>query len=245
MYRRIYPSIMLGFLLGNMGFAQTLGRISGTLTTEDGTNALGAAVIVHKMTEYTRDTRSRQIKLRPVISSIRGPQVVPVSSTGVFDVGGLPGGRYKLCTLPPAGFLDNCGWSGPVDIVLPPGSTATGRLIRLRRGAVVRIRVNDPQVLLPAVQGLPGTHRLVVGVMTASNAFREAKLVSRDASGQDLAVTIPFDSPVRLWVVPTGVAVRAQDGRDILNAGAVTNVQPSRLIPTLNFQLQVISRSAP
>jgi hypothetical protein len=48
-----------------------------------------------------------------------------------------------------------------------------------------------------------------------------------------------------LPIVPVGVAVRAQDGRDILNAGAVTTFQPSRLTPTLDFQMQVISRGTP
>lgn len=38
MTRRMYPCLLLALSAGNMAFAQTLGRISGTLITEDGTS---------------------------------------------------------------------------------------------------------------------------------------------------------------------------------------------------------------
>lgn len=104
---------------------------------------------------------------------------------------------------------DNCGWDTPVDLILAPGSSNTSRAVRVRRGGIVRIRLDDPQGLLPATETSYGERRAKVGVMTPTEAFHAATLRSRDPGGRELVITVPFDMPLRLWVNPNGISAQA------------------------------------
>jgi hypothetical protein len=84
-----------------------------------------------------------------------------------------------------------------------------------------------------------------IGIMSADGTFREARLRSLDATGRDLTITVPFDTPLRLWVNPNGVAVRAPDGRTLLRAGTVAAFQSSRLGGSIEFRLQVVPEGVP
>jgi hypothetical protein len=218
---------------------QTSFRIAGTVTTEDSRSPLGATVVISKTPDYVNVSRTKLPRFQVVASSTRVPQTVAVSSTGAFEATGLPRGQYQLCAVAPDGYLDNCAWFGPVDVILAPGSANTVKNIVLRRGAVVRIRLDDPQSLLPAVETPAGERRAKIGVM-ADGALRPAVLRSRDSTGQNLIITVPFDKPLRLWVSPSQVAVRGPDGTTFFRAGPIATFQASRLAGDINFHLQVV-----
>ena len=209
------------------------------------TSRRNVAIVVFKVPDFVNTSRTKLPRFQVVSASVRAPQNVPVSSAGAFEAAGLPGGQYKLCAAAPEGYLITCLWFGAVDVILAPGSAATGKNILLRRGAVVRIRLDDPQSLLPAVETPAGERRAKIGVMSADGAFRPAAVRSRDSAGQDLVLTVPFDKPLRLWANPSQVAVRGPDGATILSAGPSTSFQGSRLGGTINYRFQVIPRGAP
>ncbi|MCC6389659.1 MAG: hypothetical protein IT167_03570 [Bryobacterales bacterium] len=218
---------------------QTSGAITGAVSSEDGSLPAGLAVVLHKIPEYVDVSKTGISQPRVVLSSIRPAQVLGVSSTGSFSASGVPSGHYKLCAAPPDGYLDTCLWSGPVDVILAPGSSSAGGNLRLRRGAVVRIRLNDPQSLLPAVQTAYVEKGVVAGVMTATGAFRPARVRSRDAKGTDLVMTVPYNTPLRLWISPRQVSVRAPNGTTLLHSGPYTTFQASALSGTVEFQFEV------
>lgn len=233
----VIPLALLTLVLPAVG--QTSGTITGAVVSEDGILPAGLAVVLHKIPEYIDVSKTGMSQPRVVLSSIRPAQVLGVSSTGSFSAAGVPTGHYKLCAAPPDGSLDTCLWSGPVDVVLAPGSSSAGGNLRLRRGAVVRIRLNDPQSLLPTVQTAYVEKGVVAGVMTATGAFRPARLRSRDAGGTDLVMTVPFDTPLRLWISPRQVSVRAPNGTTLRNSGSFTTFQASALSGTVEFQFEV------
>jgi hypothetical protein len=224
----------------NSAWPQTTFTVSGTLTGDDGTLPPGAAAVLHRVPEYINASRTRIPRPVAVASTIQAPRLVPVSVAGTFQVTGLPQGRYRLCADVPDGFLDNCGWDTPVDLILAPGSSTTSRAVRVRRGGIVRIRLDDPQGLLTATETSYGERRAKVGVMTPTEAFHAATLRSRDPGGRELLVTVPFDMPLRLWVNPNGVAVQASDGRILSRAGPALTFQVSRLSPSIEFRLRVV-----
>jgi len=219
--------------------SQTLGRITGMVSAEEGVLPPGSVVIVHKMPDYVRLPRKYPPRIELVRSSLRPPQSVPVAANGAFDAVGLPGGKYQLCVIPPDGYLENCLWSSSVDVVLPPGSTSVGRVIRLRRGAVVQIRVNDPQSLLPTAETASGGRRAIIGVMTPARAFRTANLRVRDASGRILAMTVPFDMTLELWAAPVQVSIRGPNGTTRTQPGSAASFRASRLGSSLQFSVDV------
>jgi len=225
--------------------AQALGRISGTVGAEEGALPPGTILQINKVPEYVNISRTKYPpRFEVVRATIRAPQNVSVAANGLYDVPGLPSGRYQLCAIPPEGYLENCLWTGVIDVIVPPGSTVAVRTLSLRRGAVVQVRVDDPQALLPAVD-TSGARRAVIGVMTTARAFRGAKLQSIDAGGRNLVITVPFDRPLQLWVNPVKVSIRAPDGSTVLRARSAAAFQASRLTPRLEFRLQATPGVAP
>lgn len=235
------PLALLTFVLPCAwpAIGQTSGAIVGTVSSEDGILPAGVAVVLHKIPEYVNVSKTGMSQPRVVLSSVRPVQVLRVSPTGSFSAAAVPSGHYKLCAAPPDGYLDTCLWSGPVDVVLAPGSSSARENLRLRRGAIVRIRLNDPQSLLPASQTAYVEKGVVAGVMTATGAFRPARLRSRDATGTDLVMTVPLNTPLSLWISPRQVSVRAPNGATLLRAGPFATLQASALTGNVEFQFEV------
>jgi hypothetical protein len=237
--------VLAAALLASALSAQITGRIDGVVSVEDGLLPTGVLVTVHRIPEHRNISRTRIPKYQVVASSLMPPRTLAITPVGGFQTEGLAAGRYVVCASFPEGYLDNCLWTGQVDVLLAPGSAATGRNIRVRRGGVVRIRLDDPQSLLPSVATSYGERRATIGIMSADGTFRETRLRSLDATGRDLTITVPFDTPLRLWVNPNGVAVRAPDGRTLLRAGTVAAFQSSRLGGSIEFRLQVVPGGVP
>ncbi len=185
---RILALVTVAFLCGQPVLGQTVGAITGTVSSDDGVLPAGLAVVLHKIPEYTNASKTGMSQPRVIASSIRTPQVLGVSSTGAFGASAVPSGHYKLCASPPDGYLDTCLWTGPVDVVLAPGSSSTAGNLRLRRGAVVHIRLDDPQSLLPSVETSSVEWGVVAGVMTPAG---ETHLPRRHGEGSR------SDGPVR------------------------------------------------
>lgn len=70
----------------------------------------------------------------------------------------------------------------------------------MQRGAAIPIRMEDPGQLLSQHEGKTPGAFLTIGVSNDAYAFHAARLVSRDSSGQNLEVVVPFNSQRRIVV---------------------------------------------
>lgn len=69
---------------------------------------------------------------------------------GTFRISGLPAGSYSVCVQVAGGaFLDTCEWStSPLRIDVKAGQAVAGLLIKLKKAAILQVRLNDPANLL-------------------------------------------------------------------------------------------------
>jgi hypothetical protein len=151
----------------------------------------------------------------------------------------LPDGDYSLCvSVPAGGFLDPCRSGPPVRFKVVQGRVSAPAPIRLQRGAVLRFRVNDPQRLLPPATGV-SLSRLIVGVRTESGEFQPAVVVNEDASGRDLLLTVPFNTPLKVWIFSRHVRVNDELGRAVDTAGANLPLRVTPATPEVRLTFNV------
>ncbi|MBI1898773.1 MAG: carboxypeptidase regulatory-like domain-containing protein [Acidobacteria bacterium] len=165
------------------------GVISGTLRGEDGTAIVGGYVSMALRPPHPK--RLRQTDWTAV-----------TRAGGVFQFRGLNDGQYSLCAqVPGSTFLNPCEWGlQPVQVGLSPAQPIATVTIAMKRGAAVPIRMEDPGELLSQHEGrTPGAH-VLIGVGNDGFAFLPAPVVSRDRTGRDHQVVIPFNSLVKLVV---------------------------------------------
>lgn len=80
------------------------------------------------------------------------------------------------------------------------GQALTGISFILNKGALVTLRVIDPNQLLSIHQGkTPGAH-LLLGVDTDALSFKMASVVSQDGSGRNYQLVIPYDRKVNVVI---------------------------------------------
>ncbi len=178
--------------------AQNSAGISGTVADDDGKAVAAVFVVAYRV--------------QPL------PSVASQSSTGVggrFSITGLPAGVYTLCVQAPAGgYLDPCHWSlKPPQVILSAGQASAGNALRVRKGSVLKVRVNDPGGLLQTTGRTGVPRQVVMGVWSPTTPFFPARPVGGDAMGMNYEVTIPFDLPVRFSM--TSAHVRFADATAI------------------------------
>jgi hypothetical protein len=154
------------------------------------------------------------------ISAVRAsaPGNAPVQSLagadGGFAINAASPGTYTLCVQTPgADFLNPCDW----ETQMPSATVAAGQqtapiTIRLKRGARVRVRIDDPaQALLQETLGT-GVH-LLVGVWTTKKTFLPAAIATRDSQGREYSTVVPFDATTSLTVTPARLALADAAGK--------------------------------
>lgn len=168
---------------------------------------------------YTRVPRVEQTapgKFRPAPGEAQVSASASPQSDGSVNVAALPSGRYLICADAP-GYLGTCEWSGSFAIVISRGASLNAGEIRLTKGALVQVIVNDPQHLLPPDN--PMTNPLVVGVLDDFDAFHGARQVSAAGTSRTLQVLAPFGREMRLWLHSWKVLVADASGQALDNRG--------------------------
>jgi len=157
------------------------GSISGTVVGSDGTVLSGVYVTLAASPLYP----SRNLQTLWAAFS---------DSSGAFAFTGLYAGTYQLCAqLPRTQWLSPCAWGTAPPVVTLSNIQPTVTLsVVMTKGAVVPIRVNDPQQLLPQNEGItPGAH-LLMGVGHPPFLFDDAYVASQDSGGRTYQVVVPF-----------------------------------------------------
>jgi hypothetical protein len=218
-------------------------HIRGAVVTEDGMPVKGAVIAYDKAPKHVmvHEGKGMQMKFR------RAPDDIEVSSTtasradGGFDFPRPVKGYYRICaSVPGTTLLDSCQWSGATVVNSADDADADLNAIVLRNGVQLRVRVEDPQNLLPRRNPLVAASNLIIGVLTGKGAFHAAAVASIDQLGRDFRLLIPKDEPLRLWVFSRHVRVADENGRIIDNLGATLPLGPLPATGELLIVLRVI-----
>lgn len=214
--------VVLGIFLTTLQvFSQAPAAMRGSVTAEDGKAVPGAVV------RYRRIVRLRQVGNHFEVA--QGEAVVSRSTSsdpnGAFAALDLPAGDYVVCAeVPSAAYLDPCKWSTSPKVTLSAGAVAMPPLV-LKKGVLLRVRVNDPAGLLPTQVGPISAGNLIIGVRFGIGAFHAATAKRIDKSGRDYELVIPAGMPMSLWVFSRHVTLTDSKGSPIDNSGAMIPFQ--------------------
>ena len=122
--------------------------------------------------------------------------------TGAFVFRDLPNGDYTLCADAYAGgWLNPCVWGRrPLSARLSQNQRSMRVDIRLKRGAIVRIRLDDPAKLLAQHQGKTAGAEVLMGVSGDNFMFFPASITAQDEAGRTYGLLVPFAQPVKLAI---------------------------------------------
>jgi hypothetical protein len=68
----------------------------------------------------------------------------------------------------------------------------------MKRGAFVPVRIDDPNQLLSQYEGNKPGARLLLGIASPGFVFRLVPVVSKDSTGRNQQILIPYNTPVKL-----------------------------------------------
>jgi hypothetical protein len=228
-------SVMLALALVFLhapAFGQGTASIQGTIQAQGG-GVIAGAIVSYGLMAPPRN-KAPAAMLPPI-------QRVSSGSDGAFSIHGLNAGAYLVCvSVVNQPFLDPCHWSPtPVTFTVTNGQAITKATIQLVKGQVYPIRVNDPLQSFSNEGKSPGAN-LTMMVRSYSGAIHAAVVASSDATGRNYTLTIPFDTPLNLMILPGafnlsdnhGLAVASTGGQFQITAPSAGTTPPTTF--TLN-----------
>jgi hypothetical protein len=210
-----------------VGLGQTSGSIQGNVVDEGGNPVSGVRV------------RLQPVEIRSAADAAL-TRDVETPADGGFSFENVQSGRYRACVQAPGSlWLNPCQWE-PDDapIELSAGQAYRGLQLRVRQGALVQIRVNDPSRLLPSDETNAAV-QLLVGVSTASGIFYPAQVVGVEPQGRNLALAVPRDAPLQLSVYARGIQLTDEAGSRVSETGLVAPLRIPAGSPGRSFTFNV------
>ncbi len=126
---------------------------------------------------------------------------------------------YFVCAVPPPGtsgqrFVDSCLWQDRNSVYVPlsPGQILQNVAVPLQNGYPLDIRVNDPSSLLPAPIGNVAGNSLAIQVIGPSGLAQPVPIASRNATGRDHILVVPYSTPLQLLVHSSSFALKDASG---------------------------------
>lgn len=176
------------------------GVITGSVLTEDGQPVAGAWVTVE---------------------TLRSPEQVRVQAfggraltgrQGSYTLRDVPPGRYRLCAdAPGSDLLNPCEWNTYAQVLsISPGQIAMQRLVHMRKGHRLSIRVEDPGGHLNTHLNKTNGANLTILGSGPWRPGKPARVLQSDKSGMDLEAVVAFDVPYTV----TGMSTFFQLGKD-------------------------------
>jgi len=191
------PVTLFAMMISASGRAQQettgVGVVSGQIVDDMDAAVAAAVVTISRHPQYAAVGRRVHRTDRPV------DRETTSGDEGEFAFDELPDGDYRICVDAP-GYLNPCRWPANSSVKLGEESRVVTRDIVVPKGCRVRIRIDDPLGLAPESTSPSQGSLIKVGVQAPAGAVHIARTVSRDATGRDMEVTVPFDVPLKLWV---------------------------------------------
>jgi hypothetical protein len=143
------------------------------------------------------------------------------AADGSFTFPNLKTGMYAICAVPTAKtgapFIDSCLWQdrNSLQVPLTPGENQQGIIVPVRHGHPLKVRVNDPNALLPAPIGATAANHLAIHVIGPSGLAQPVLIAAQDAKGRDHMLVVPYDTPLKLLVHSTTFVLKDATGNDL------------------------------
>jgi len=174
-------------------FAQTTGKVQGVVNDDSAKPVPGAYVVA--TLESPTDHSS--------FSVVTGPQ-------GNYLFNGLPAGKYSICVHAPGGpSLNNCQWASASEVTVSANQTVSNSPIAVVEGAVVQIRLSDPQKLIGPADDI------MIGMYLPSGLFQPLRQAAGDATGRTYDVAVPKKGQVKIGVVSTHLVIADDRGNSL------------------------------
>ena len=143
---------------------------------------------------------------------------------GLFSFTNLPVGIYQMCpNLNGSLLLDPCEWfDNPPAVALGPGPVNSGVRIRMARGKLLNIRIDDDDKKLKSKDAKDAKNFVVVGVQSP-RGYHYARKTTEDANGQNHLLAVSTGVALRLSVESPGLDIKGRGDADSVNSKAGGN----------------------
>ena len=190
-----------------------------------------AALFAQSVTAIVQGTVTNATNHQPVagalVTAVRAglppaSQTATTASNGSFQVQHLPAGVYSLCVQVPGDtYLALCQWSpaSAAKVPLAAGQTSTGNALKIDKGSVLQVRIDDPGNLLGKKTKDGRNPHLLVGIWASNGSFYPLHVGSKDTAGSNFQVTIPRDTPLKLQVASKDLKMANANGVAIAATG--------------------------
>ena len=138
-------------------------------------------------------------------------------NSGKFSVEISASGTYVICANSyDEELLDSCQWpNSSASIRIDASQKKIQASVALQRATTMRIRIDDPQHLLPNPQGPNPGVILQVGVYSQAGRYYQARLVSSDQNGLNFEILVPPSSTIRPAIDGAGIRVFDSNGLQV------------------------------
>jgi Carboxypeptidase regulatory-like domain len=202
------------------------GIIQGTVADDKGQSMSGAIV-------------SALLNARPPFS-----RTATSAADGSFQILGLPPGNYTLCAqVSRGGYVNSCQWSvATQSVTLANKQVSANNLITLRKAAIIKIRMQDPNQLLGQKTPDGRQPHLLIAVATP-RGLSTARKTGKDNNGSDYELTVPFDTNLIMQVTSRDLKLGDDHGNPLVNNRARDHFQqPSNSPNSKNFTYTVVNQ---
>jgi len=181
-----------------------------------GVSVFGTHVIGRVYADTGRPVEGAYVTLQPTLVSAAGYAIYrdTTNAQGKFTVEVSEPGAYTICVgAPDRKLLNSCQWSvASSTIVIQTRQAEAGIKITLQSAIVLRIRLDDPDQLLPPLgKAAIGTVRF--GVWGPDKHYHPAIEVSGDDKGRDFEILVPAGGDWPVSVQSDQVMVIDSNGR--------------------------------
>ncbi len=223
----IYLVLMVLCFFERSGMCQTLltrGKINGRLVDSGGRSVRGI------------------VGLQSDTGGSNGS--IATSLDGSFSFQNVPAGSYGFCVRVPAEtsptptrpYLDTCIWEqSQTSVKLAAGQSVSGVQIVVPPGALLVVRVNDPEKLLPpaSTTAMGSDLQLQLIVRASNRMVHHLSLQSQDAGGRTYSAIVPAatalsvsaQSPLAKLFDQNGQPIQGEIGVTTVAGGTSMNVQ--------------------
>lgn len=125
----------------------------------------------------------------------------------------VPAGTYTVCAQGAAVHLDPCNWGqSPLPISVAANERVSGVRLKLIRGALVQIRLNDSKQILDSGPNSAAQSHVLIGVSTQAGHFYPVFSAGSDSKGRDQKLLVPLHVNLELKIVSSNVALADSSG---------------------------------
>jgi hypothetical protein len=129
---------------------------------------------------------------------------------GEFAFKNLPPGNYSICVHVPGGpHLNSCQWSQATQVTVASGQTLANQTITLTKGALLQVRLADPNKILTPKDDV------MIGVYLPSGLFQPLRLAASDPAGRTYDAAVPLSTQVRLSVHSSHLLISDDQGKGL------------------------------